>query len=309
MPALPPSMVNMGWEYPAHLLQPDMAALTPAGATQPGNAQQQASGTAAVAAAANQGAAAVVRMSAAAANIIGQEQPCRVKLRLWRYSLTTPVQALDFAALTITDAVLCSEMGVHFSPCGRFMAACVACQDQLSSTAPQPQSLHLPASSAVPTPNIVYEVRIYSVEQCTFGKVLHARRIQAAHCLTSVQFSPSSEHLLLAYGRRHISLLRSLVAEGGTIIPVHTILEVYRVADMSLVRVLPTAEDEVNAAAFHPFEGGGIAYGTKEGRLRILRHDRAPQPHPASPSLRSLEDELLEADSVVHVGASSDDDA
>jgi len=32
------------------------------------------------------------------------------------------------AELTITDAVLCSEMGVHFSPCGRYLAACVACQ-------------------------------------------------------------------------------------------------------------------------------------------------------------------------------------
>ena len=53
--------------------------------------------------------------------------------------------------------------------------------------------------------------------------------------------------------RRHISLLRSLVPDGtSSIIPVHTILEVYRVADMSLVRVLPSAEDEVNAAAFHP---------------------------------------------------------
>jgi len=38
----------------------------------------------------------------------------------------------------------------------------------------------------------------------------------------------------------------------SSIIPVHTILEVYRVSDMSLVRVLPSAEDEVNAAAFHP---------------------------------------------------------
>lgn len=38
----------------------------------------------------------------------------------------------------------------------------------------------------------------------------------------------------------------------SSIIPVHTILEVYRVSDMSLVCVLPSAEDEVNAAAFHP---------------------------------------------------------
>lgn len=35
---------------------------------------------------------------------------------------------LEAAALTISDAVLCSEMGVHFSPCGRLLAACVACQ-------------------------------------------------------------------------------------------------------------------------------------------------------------------------------------
>ena len=56
--------------------------------------------------------------------------------------------------------------------------------------------------------------------------------------------------------RRHISLLRSLVADNGgaSVVPVHTILEVYKVADMSLVRVLPSAEDEVNAAAFHPHE-------------------------------------------------------
>lgn len=48
---------------------------------------------------------------------------------------------------------------------------------------------------------IIYEVRVYSLEAPTLGEVLHARQINAAHCLTSVQFSPTSEHLLLAYGR------------------------------------------------------------------------------------------------------------
>lgn len=32
---------------------------------------------------------------------------------------------------------------------------------------------------------------------------------------------------------------------------------------MELVRVLPSADDEVNVACFHPFAGGGLAYGTK----------------------------------------------
>jgi len=45
------------------------------------------------------------------------------------------------------------------------------------------------------------------------------------------------------------------VAEDGsaTLAAAHTILEIYRVSDMSLARVLPSAQDEVNAAAFHPF--------------------------------------------------------
>ncbi|KAK1364947.1 hypothetical protein POM88_040508 [Heracleum sosnowskyi] len=49
-------------------------------------------------------------------------------------------------------------------------------------------------------------------------------------------------------GRRHSSLLKSVIIE----VPVYTILEVYRVSDMELVRVLPSAEDEVNVACFHP---------------------------------------------------------
>ena len=73
-------------------------------------------------------------------------------------------------------------------------------------------------------------------------------------------------------------------------------MEVYRVSDMNLVRVLPSAEDEVNVACFHPSPGGGLAYGTKEGKLRILRHDRPPPKSPVRPMAigRCLEDELLE---------------
>jgi activator-of-BECN1-regulated-autophagy protein 1 len=81
--------------------------------------------------------------------------------------------------------------------------------------------------------------------------------VRAAHCLTSIQFSPTSEHVLLAYGRRHSSLLL-LVADGGSCVTVHTILEVYRISDMNLVRVLPSAEDEVNVACFHPSPGGRV---------------------------------------------------
>ncbi|KAK8941137.1 hypothetical protein KSP39_PZI010704 [Platanthera zijinensis] len=38
--------------------------------------------------------------------------------------------------------------------------------------------------------------------------------------------------------------------------------QIYRVSDMELVRVLPSAEDEVNVSCFHPLPGGGLVYGT-----------------------------------------------
>ncbi|KAL7145092.1 hypothetical protein ABFS83_07G056200 [Erythranthe nasuta] len=212
------------------------------------------------------------------------ELPCTVKLRIWSHDVKNPCVALDpeRCRLTIPHAVLCSEMGAHFSPCGRFLAVCVACilpnmdadpgfqgQAQYDATGASTSPTRHPISAH----QVMYELRIYSLEEATFGSVLASRAIRAAHCLTSIQFSPTSEHLLLAYGRRHNSLLKSVVIDGDTTVPIYTILEIYRVSDMELVRVLPSAEDEVNVACFHPSVGGGFVYGTKEGKLRILQCD------------------------------------
>ncbi|XP_060180640.1 uncharacterized protein LOC132610352 isoform X2 [Lycium barbarum] len=218
-------------------------------------------------------------LTAAAAS----ELPCTVKLRVWPYDVKAPCAPLDAekCRLIIPHAVLCSEMGAHFSPCGRFLAACVACILPNMEADPgfHGQFRHDAATSPTRHPiaahRVMYELRIYSLEEATFGSVLVSRAIRAAHCLTSIQFSPTSEHLLLAYGRRHGSLLKSIVIDGDTTVPVYTILEVYRVSDMELVRVLPSAEDEVNVACFHPLVGGGLVYGTKEGKLRILQFDKS----------------------------------
>ncbi|XP_022721828.1 uncharacterized protein LOC111279181 isoform X3 [Durio zibethinus] len=212
------------------------------------------------------------------------ELPCTVKLRIWSHNIKDPCAFLDLdrCRLTISHAVLCSEMGAHFSPCGRFLAACVACvlphleadpgvQNQLNSDITGAATS--PTRHPISAHRVMYELRIYSLEEATFGLVLASRAIRAAHCLTSIQFSPTSEHILLAYGRRHNSLLKSVVIDGETTVPIYTILEVYRVSDMELVRVLPSAEDEVNVACFHPSVGGGLVYGTKEGKLRILQYD------------------------------------
>ncbi|KAL1808600.1 hypothetical protein ACET3Z_025590 [Daucus carota] len=213
------------------------------------------------------------------------ELPCTVKLRIWPHNVKEPCRLLDTerCRLIIPHAVLCSEMGAHFSPCGRFLAACVACVlPNVEADAGFPgQQVHpdvmgvstSPTRHPISAQEVMYELRIYSLEEATFGLVLASRAIRAAHCLTSIQFSPTSEHLLLAYGRRHSSLLKSVVIDGETTVPVYTILEVYRVSDMELVRVLPSAEDEVNVACFHPSVGGGLVYGTKEGKLRIFQYN------------------------------------
>jgi len=210
--------------------------------------------------------------------------PCTVRLRIWNFDINNPTKLLEREALEIKHAVLCSEMGAHFSPCGRYLATCIACHP--------PPDMVIDNTPLGPVTALFYELRIYSMEKETFGQILHARPIRAAHCLTSIRFSPTSEHLLLAYGRRHMTLLQSIVAdaETGSLIPIHTILEIYRVSDMQLVRVIPSAEDEVNVACFHPWPGGGIAYGTKEGKLRLLRHERFDE---AEGGEASIEDELL----------------
>ena len=58
------------------------------------------------------------------------------------------------ALLDVPHAVLCSEMGAHFSPCGRFLAACVACQGAEEQ--------------------VVFELRVYSLEDGRFGEVVAA---------------------------------------------------------------------------------------------------------------------------------------
>ncbi|XP_071940683.1 uncharacterized protein [Coffea arabica] len=223
------------------------------------------------------------------------ELPCTVKLRLWSHDVKDPCAPLDAerCRLTIPHAVLCSEMGAHFSPCGRFLAACVACVlPNMEADPGFPGQVHHDATGVATSPTrhpisahkVMYELRVYSLEEATFGMVLASRAIRAAHCLTSIQFSPTSEHLLLAYGRRHSSLLKSVVIDGELTVPIYTILEIYRVSDMELVRVLPSAEDEVNVACFHPSVGGGLVYGTKEGKLRILQFNNPNGLNPASAS-------------------------
>lgn len=68
-----------------------------------------------------------------------------------------------------------SEMGTHFSPCGRFLVACVACllPQMEGDTGLHSQMQHdvgaatSPTRHPIPAHQVMYELRIYSLEEAT----------------------------------------------------------------------------------------------------------------------------------------------
>ncbi len=83
---------------------------------------------------------------------------------------------------------------------------------------------------------IIYEVRVYSLEAASLGQVLHAKQIRAAHCLTSVQFSPTSEHLLLAYGRSAFILYMHACSHSLVCLFIHSFMHVHACSHASLTQ-------------------------------------------------------------------------
>ncbi|GMP77652.1 hypothetical protein CsSME_00033854 [Camellia sinensis var. sinensis] len=111
------------------------------------------------------------------------ELPCTVKLRIWAHDIKDPSSPLDAGRcrLTIPHAVLCSEMGAHFSPCGRFLAAWVACVlPHLESDPGLHSQVHHDVTGVSTSPTrhpisahqVIFELRIYSLKEATFGLVL-----------------------------------------------------------------------------------------------------------------------------------------
>ncbi|XP_020112159.1 uncharacterized protein LOC109726777 [Ananas comosus] len=104
------------------------------------------------------------------------EIPCTVKLRIWPHNIQDPCAPLnpETCRLTISHVVLCSEMGAHFSPCGRYLVACVACLLPHTESDPGTRSsMQLDAAWAATSPtrhpfsthHVIYELRIYSLEE------------------------------------------------------------------------------------------------------------------------------------------------
>jgi activator-of-BECN1-regulated-autophagy protein 1 len=91
-------------------------------------------------------------------------QPCFYVERSWHFSTYSQI------------IIFCSEMGAHFSPCGRFLVACVACLlpqtegDQGSQLPVQYESTGAgtsPTRHPLPSHGVIYELRVYSLEEAT----------------------------------------------------------------------------------------------------------------------------------------------
>ena len=101
------------------------------------------------------------------------------------------------------------------------------------------------------------------------GRVIVSRDIEIARAreITSVKFSPSCEYILLGYQKRTegIDVLRNNMRTNE-----RAVGRVYRACDMKLVNTITRPDDDVNIALFHPMQGNGFVYGTKQGRVCIV---------------------------------------
>lgn len=97
------------------------------------------------------------------------------------------------------------------------------------------------------------------------GQLLEASPLDSskASAVTCVKFSPSTDFMLIGYG------VREPGNEGRG--QYHPVTSLYRVrGGMEHVSTMLSGDDDVNIARFHPDPGYGLAYGTKQGRVRIL---------------------------------------
>ncbi|CAN0248292.1 unnamed protein product, partial [Phaeothamnion confervicola] len=97
----------------------------------------------------------------------------------------------------------------------------------------------------------------------------------SAREVTSIKLSPSSAFAILGCGVRDAVRPGAPDYVAGAGDPAsarpHPVSFIYRTSDMRLVHTVQSVQDDVNVARFHPEPGFGFMYGTKQGRVRMLR--------------------------------------
>jgi len=194
-------------------------------------------------------------------------------LKLWIHRFDARAKRLGSLFLEVPRAVAYNDAGIHFSPCGSMLAACV----------PHPKEegqFHIAVIS------LVENDPSRPVGSLVFSGPIDQGRVTG---LTNLKFSSTSRFLLAGFSfRRSNPVLRYLAESYETIAerdgrgPQVRVVDVYRVEPgFSIVKSLMAdvnldgAEDEINVAGFAPGFGSsdGIVYGTQKGRIRLFHRD------------------------------------
>ncbi len=219
-----------------------------------------------------------------------QEEQFTLKLVLHRFDRRMGVKfAPPF--LIVPRVVAYNDAGIHFSPCGNLLAACVP-------VTRDSQDFHIAVLSVFGKPGV------------PIGSVLYHASLGKGHvtALTNLKFSSTSKHLLAGFSfRPQNPVLRShaehygdltlgqnavnrVVPLAGCGVPTAAsrlqahVVDIYKVdtdfrrirsldADMDISESGGGAEDEINVAVFVPRDGiaDGIIYGTQKGRIRMFQ--------------------------------------
>ena len=219
-----------------------------------------------------------------------QEEQFTLKLVLHRFDRHMGVK---FAPpyLIVPRVVAYNDAGIHFSPCGKMLAACVP-------VARDAQEFHIAVLS------------VYGKPRVPIGSVLYSAPLGKGHvtALTNLKFSSTSNHLLagfsfrpqnpvlqshaehygdLTLGQNNVNRVVPLadcgVPTAASRLQAH-VVDIYKVdrefriirsldADMDISENGGGAEDEINVAVFVPRDGiaDGIIYGTQKGRIRMFQ--------------------------------------
>lgn len=217
-----------------------------------------------------------------------QEEQFTLKLVVHRFD-NRAGKICAHPVLVVPRAVAYNDAGIHFSPCGTMLAACIpACGDD----------------------SYRFNISVMSLvkkDDISIGTVLCHAPLDRAHvtALTNLKFSSTSKHLLAGFSfkpdnpilRGHAehydaSLLggANTECEADRRPPQVRVVDMYRIgekfeklrslcADMDMMEgQVGGAEDEINVAVFAPVMGvaDGVVYGTQKGRIRMFQQATGP---------------------------------
>lgn len=231
-----------------------------------------------------------------------QDEQFTLKLVIHRFDRRIDKKFAD-PVLIVPKAVAYNDAGIHFSPCGTMLAACI----------PGP----------VGTPDFQFHITVISLVSkgdVSVGTVLYQSPLDRGRvsALTNLKFSSTSKHLLAGFSFRPTNPVLRGHAEhydataGGRgpngcgadrRPPQVRVVDIYNVSEkFELIRSLCAdmditeghgggAEDEINVAVFAPVDGvaDGVVYGTQKGRIRMFQQETGPVSRFTSCDMDSVE--------------------